>query len=189
MVTTLESFFKKLEPLGIYNISEGTNIFAELSAYAEALDRHRDNMDTVLRECFISTSESYGLEIREKVFGQLRGSYTDSKRREMLSLRWGLGDGDYTRAGLDRFMASLGVESYSLQELYGTYTIVVTISNTFTDAEAKWIEIQIKQFMPAHLTVNVYYGGPTFSEIDADNLTFSAFDNQNRTWAEIDNIQ
>lgn len=188
MVTTIESFIKKLEPLGVYDISEGTNICAELSAYAEALDKHRENMDEALRECFISTAEGYGIEIREKVFGQLRERYTNSKRREMLSLRRSLGENDFTRAGLDRFMASLGVDSYSLQELYGTYTIIVTISNTFTDTEAKWIEKQIKEIMPAHLITLVYYGGSTFSEIDAENLTYSAFDNRNSTWAEIDNL-
>ena len=186
-MTTLQSLAKKLEPLGVYDISEGTNIYDELSAYAYALDKHRTNMKTALRECFISTSESYGIEIREKVFGNVREDYTLSQRREMLKLRRGFGGGDFTPAGFDKFMSSLGVGNYNLLETHVSYEVTVTLNNTFSNTDARWIENQIKLIMPAHLLIYVYYGGRTFSQIDGDNLTYSDFNNNAGTWAEIDN--
>ena len=187
-MTTLQSFIKKLSPLNIYDISEGTNIFAELSAYSYALDRHRSNMDDTLRECFISTAESYGIETREKVFGNIRSDYTLAQRREMLRLRRGFGNSDFTLNGFDKFITSLGVDSYSLLEMCSSFEISVTMYNTFNSTDEKWIENQIKLIMPAHLTTYVYYGGPTFAEIDSADSSYSDFDVQNKTWAQIENI-
>lgn len=186
-MTALQSITKKLNPIAVYDIREGTNIFAELSAYAYALDKHRDNMETVLRECFISTAESYGIEIREKVFGNIRRDYTKEQRREMLRLRRGFGESDFTPAGFDKFMRSLGVGSYNLLEMSGTDEVSVTLNNTFNSTDTKWIENQINQIMPAHLIVYVYYGGPTFFEIDSADLTYAEFDSNNKTWTQIDN--
>ena len=187
-MTSLQSFVKKLSPLSVYDISEGTNIIAELSSYAYALDRHRSNMENALRECFISTAESYGIETREKVFGNIRGDYTLSQRREMLRLRRGFGNSDFTVEGFDKFMRSLGVESYSLLEMSSRNEVSVTVNNTFNSTDAKWIENQIKLIMPAHLTTRVYYGGRTFSQIDSADSSCAEFDAQNKTWAQIDNI-
>ena len=187
-MTTLQSFIKKLNPLGVYNISEGTSIFAGLSAYAYALDRHKSNMENTLRECFISTAESYGIETREKVFGNIRSDYTLAQRREMLRLRRGFGNSDFTIDGFDKFMKSLGAEDYNLLEMYASREVAVTMNNTFNSTDAKWIENQIKLIMPAHLITYVYYGGPTFAEIDSADSSYSDFDAQNKTWAQIDNI-
>lgn len=189
MVTALQSLSKKLAPLNIYDIREGTNIFAELSAYAYAINKHRQNTQIALRECFISTAESYGIEMREKVFGNPREDYTLSQRREMLKLRRGLGDSDFTLAGFDKFMNSLGAGSYNLLEMYSTYEAAVTMFNTFSNTDAEWIENQINLFLPAHIIVYVYYGGPTFSEIDTADLTYSAFDTNDKTWRQIENNQ
>ena len=186
-MTALESLTKKLAPLNIYDISEGTNIFAELSAYAYAIDKHRENTEVVLIECFISTAESYGIETREKVFGHLREDYTLEQRREMLKLRRGLGDSDFTLSAFEKIMTSLGAGSYNLHEMYSTYEAVVTMFTTFSNADAEWIENQIKLFLPAHLITHIYYGGPTFSEIDSEDLTFSEFDANNKKWIEIEN--
>lgn len=188
MVTSLQSMTKKLAPVSIYNVTQGSNIYVELSAYAYALDLLKAEMETVLRECFISTAESYGLEIREKVFGNIRGTYSDSERRRMLTLRRGFGDSDFTKSGLDKFMSSLGAPDYNLLESYSDYTISVTINNALNATDAKWAENQIKLIMPAHLVIYVYYGGATFSEVDGDDLTYAQFDNLDRSWSQLDNL-
>lgn len=185
-MTTLQSFIKKLSPLGIYDISEGTNIYAELSAYADAFDRHRNNMNIVFRECFITTSESYGLETREKAFGKIREGCTLSQRREMLRLRRGFGDSDFTVAGFDKFMRSLGIGEYSLLEMSSTYEAAVTLNESFSSSETKWIENQIRLIMPAHLVVNMYYGGPMFDRIDSLDRTYADFDSADKSWAQLD---
>ena len=62
MVTAYESIKNKLSATEIYDIKQGGLIDAEIRAYAVALQVAYDKVDVFLRECFVQTAESYGLE-------------------------------------------------------------------------------------------------------------------------------
>lgn len=181
----LISMMNKLEPLGIYDLSDGTNVKNELQAYAHALLIHRQNMEELLRECFISSSESYGLEIREKVIGNTRDEYSLAKRREMLTLRKGFNESDFTKESLKKFLRSFGVSDYSIIEVPTQDSVSVCIGGSYPDSEAKWIENQIKNVLPAHLDVYVYFGGKTWNQFQQQNKTFAQLDERNLSWAQI----
>ena len=53
----------KLSAIGIYNIENGSNIYNELKAYSVELDRIFSELDTMLREYFIETAQSYGITL------------------------------------------------------------------------------------------------------------------------------
>lgn len=181
----LISMMNKLAPLGIYDLSDNTNIKNELQAYGYALNVHRQNMEELLRESFISTAESYGLENREKVIGDTKSSYSTEKRREMLTLRKGFNENDFTKASLIKFLQSLGVTSYSFTEQPGAQSVSVCIGGSYPDSEAKWIENQIREFLPAHLNIFVYHGGKTWNQRQLMNKTFAELDAENLSWARI----
>ncbi|MCD8025632.1 MAG: hypothetical protein LUF33_01500 [Clostridiales bacterium] len=63
------SMKSKLLPLGLYTIEDGSNLYAELKAYAAGLDSVFENLDTMLREYFIDTAQTYGITEREKLIG------------------------------------------------------------------------------------------------------------------------
>ncbi len=181
----LISMMNKLSPLGIYDLSDGTNIKNELQAYAQALYAHRQNMEELLREAFISSSESYGLEIREKVIGDVKSSYSTEKRREMLTLRKGFNESDFTKESLKKFLRSFGVSDYSIIEVPTQGTISVCVGGSYPDSEAKWIENQIKRILPAHLDAYVYFGGKTWNQFQLQNKTFAQLDADNLQWKQI----
>lgn len=185
-MTSLESMIRRLLPLGVYDLSEGTNIRAELEAYAVALQAYREHIETALRECFISTSQSFGLEIRESVFGNIRSDYTTSQRRQMLILRKSFNDGDFTLDGFDRMIRSFGVSNYTILESPETYTVSIGVNDDCGDADRAWIIRQIALALPAQLNSNIYLTGSTFSELDSENMTFEVFDYADRTWSEIE---
>ncbi len=184
-MTSLESMIKKLSPLGIYRIENKTNIKNELSAYAYALDIHRKNIDTLIRECFISSAQDYGIEIREKVIGAVKSSYDLSKRREMLTLRKGFNENDFTRDSLAKFIKSFGVTEFNISEVPTQHIIGVAIGGSYPDSEEKWIENQIRLILPAHLTAFVYFGGRNWRQINEDDKTFKQLDDQDLMWQEI----
>ncbi len=155
-MTSCVSMIKKLEPLGIYNTQNGSNISYELQAYALALDEHRNNIETVLKECFINTAGDYGIEIREKMIGSLRDRYPYIKRRDMLKKRSSFNDNDFTLESLERFIESLGVDEYEIAENPSGNNIAVRFEGSYSDAEANWIIRQIKDFLPAHLLSVVF---------------------------------
>ena len=143
----LDSMLEKLLSLGLYDLDEGSNVFAELSAYAEALQRHKDNTNEVLRECFISSSESFGLDDRESLIGFTSGSDFDTAdRREMLILRKSINENDFTVSGFTKMLRSFGVASYQL-----------TINGIFTNDKKAWIESQIMKIIPVNMTAVVEF--------------------------------
>lgn len=156
-MTSLESMTAKLSPLGVYNIEDGSNIKNELASYACALDVHRSNIDALLRECFISSSLDYGIEIREKVIGALKSNYSLDKRREMLIIRKGFNENDFTLSSLYKFLKGLGITDCSVNEQPSKNTVSVRVGGSYSDSEAKWIESQIKLILPAHLESVVYF--------------------------------
>jgi hypothetical protein len=184
-MTALESLIRKLSPLGIYDITDGSNIKNELAAYAEALERHRANIDEVLRECFIITSRSFGLELREKVIGAVRDNMSLNSRRSMLCTRKGLNESDFTLSALDKFLRGIGVNFYNISENFGMNTIGICVGGSYSDSEAKWIKNQIENFLPAHLDCFVYFGGKTWRQFELQDKTFAQLDSDDLKWQEI----
>ena len=54
----------KLSPLEIYSISEGSNIYNELSAYSSAIEDFAEDADALLREIIITTAQEYIGQVR-----------------------------------------------------------------------------------------------------------------------------
>lgn len=180
-----DSMADKLSPLGVYDISEGTNIYNELKAYGEALDVHREHIDEVLRECFISSAQTYGIELREKVIGDAKSLYPLSKRREMLTLRKGFNENDFTRAGLYKFLDSFGITDYRVIEMPSQRIVSVFVGGSYPDSEVKWIENQIRLILPAHLNAVINFGGRSWHSFQLMNKTFAQLDEDNLSWAQI----
>ena len=65
-MTSLESMINKLKPLGVYNLNSDSLVYAELSAFAVGIDILRDELDELLREAFVKTAESFGIENLER---------------------------------------------------------------------------------------------------------------------------
>ena len=188
MMRALESMIKKLRPLEIYDTKTTGHIYAELAAYAAALDYYRDLLDEALCECFISTAKGFGLETREKVIGDVRRDCSTAQRRSMLSTRASLGETDYTLSGFDRFMKSFGVQDYTLSESPTAQSVTVTIMGDYSRNTESWIINQIELILPAHLDMYVYSGGRDWQAIDTANEQYATFDSYDYTWEQL-NIQ
>lgn len=162
-MNALQSMRTKLSPLGIYNLTQSSNIYKELSAYAAAFDKHRENLDNLLKECFISSAEDYGIEIREKAIGDLKNNYTLEKRREMLSLRNSINENDFTFSSLVKFIRCMGITSCTISENPANSLIIIRVVNTFSESDKRWILNQLYLFLPSHLKAEVMINNETWS--------------------------
>lgn len=182
----LDSLISKHLPLHIYNITEDSNIYIELSAYAEGLEILRRELDTQLRECFFATAETYGLDNAERLWGNVRDDLTVSKRRQMLITRSAFGYDDFTLQGIQKLLTFLGIEGV-VYEYPKTQRIVVdTKGIQATQGQKNWIYAQLNSLLPAHLDIDVLWGGFCFDDIEAKSFTFDQMDSKELTWAEID---
>ncbi len=185
-MSCLESMIKKLSPLGVYNLSEGSIVYAELAAFSAGLDILRENLDMLLKESFIATAEDLGIEIPERLVGNLRDDLPLSKRREMLSGRLSLNVTDFTPEGFEKMMKLLGI-SGEIEEYPHTQRIVLNLSEEdYTEAQREWIVSQAKALLPAHLVSDVVFSGFDWRESDSLANTFAQIDGKGYIWNEID---
>lgn len=157
MMNSFDSMKTKLEGTGLYRITENSNIKAEISAYATGLDTAFDTLETMERELFIDTAESFGITERERFVGKIREEYPIEKRREMLKISEQKIGGKCTPDDFKKIVKGYGVENFTIAEAPLRNRIDVNISDSKTDAEKKLIEKQVNADFPLHLFVTVSY--------------------------------
>ena len=176
----------KLKPLGLYNLSSGSIINAELSAYAVGFELLNEKFNELERECFISTSQSFGLDLREKLFGYLKSDLGNSERRERLLYRNKITSNDYTKIKIEEAAKSCGIEGYIIENKGGT-KFDFNCNDTFSSDEERQSAInEAKQFLPAHLRCDFDFRDLSWDKINENDYTFNQMDAEDLTWNEID---
>lgn len=182
------SMKESLSTLSLYSFDK-TNIVYELEAYALMLDKLNSELEKMLKECFIDTADSYGLENRELIIGVKRDDLTISKRREMLKLRESIDQSSFTVDKIKKSLSSFGLVDYTLKEFPYLYTVVIDTLGSYTEPQKAWIRSQVEKIMPAHLNAYVVFNGPTWQQSDTKNNSFSYIDSLDYKWEEIDNLE
>ncbi|MBE6793703.1 MAG: DUF2313 domain-containing protein [Ruminococcaceae bacterium] len=185
---SFESMIKKLSPLKIYDLSDGSIVTGELGAFSAGLDILRDFLDEMLREAFVYTAESYGLESLERISGSVRDDLSLDKRRSMLINRLNFDVGDFTLKGLYKMLSALGVDG-DIREYPEDGRIAIVMTDKYYNlTERQWLIDQAQQILPAHLLFDLVFSGLEWSKIDENNNTFDTMDSKYKTWNQIDYV-
>lgn len=184
------SSYEKLKRIhassGVYKVIEGSNIANELRAYSAGLDLLADALSELESECFISTSQSYGIERRELMFGAVRVDLPVASRRNMLLKRSAFGEGDFTPEGIGKVLEFLGVQG-EVREYPALNRVTIEVENKgLTKGQRNWIVSQISELFPAHLEVDTAFEGFSWEVSDNRNRTFDEMERFLKTWQEID---
>jgi hypothetical protein len=156
MMDSLTSMKTKLKSTGLYSAADGSNLEKELKAYASGLDKVFDELDTMERECYIDTAETYGLSTRESFFGYDRSDSTVEERREILKTEEQL-SGDCTVEAFYKIMEGYGLKSYKIVEKYSGNALVVYVYDSMTDEEKTVLESRMSADFPVHLSIVMHY--------------------------------
>ena len=181
----------KLSPLEIYSISEGSNIYNELSAYSSAIEDFAEDADALLREIIITTAQDYGLDMREALWSVPRTDLSEEERRTSILKRFGIGLSGFTLNGMYDFMASLGLEGEitEVPEKYRAY-IKVTNAENISFPVRQYLTSQIEEFFPAHCQVFVdYRTDGTWNDLDAKRTMFDTYDLFGSNWEQLENFE
>lgn len=186
----VDSFFtmkKHLNDTGVYDI-ENSSLINELKAYAFVINELNQGINTMLSECFISSAQSYGLEFKERLIGNIREELSTQDRRKMLSLRETIDSNSFTVERIKQAIESFCLRKCILSEYPMLCMTGIEISGNFTQAQKDWIKEQIRKIMPAHLSLSISFNGYTWAYNDLKNNRFSYIDNLDYTWETIDNL-
>lgn len=185
-MSTLQSMIKKLSPLRVYDLREESCVYAELSAFAAGLDVLRDTLEELLKEGFVMTAEGFGLSLSEEITGSPREDLSLEQRREMISQRQSLGNGDFTLEGIQKVLKAMGVEGEITECPKALRMYIDLRGEIYTPAMKSWLINQARELLPAHLEVDVIFSGFHWGNVTAKNLTFKEMDERYFTWDEID---
>jgi len=186
-MSAYNSMKRALCPLNLYSFDD-TKISHELMAYSAVLDEINSELSVMLDECFLSSASSYGLSEREAVIGAQRDDLSVQKRREMLLLRNSLDNNSFTLSKIKEALKSFGL-SCNVYEYPLQFVLVLDAIGTYKSEEQAWIRSQVQKIMPAHLQVQIIFGGPSWDEIDQKNNTYAYLDSLSMSWDSIDNLE
>lgn len=175
-----------LLPLGIYSPENGI-VFAELKAYAAAIDLIREKADELRRERFAATAEGKGLLRMEKILLLPPEELSAEERRERilaLTSRIPLKKDYYFLT--DKIEELLG-EKYRIEDdAEGKLLWVYPSSGDFVMAELKAAADYMVRYLPADVRPFTYLPMPTWEEIEAREPTFSEIRETGIPWAFFD---
>lgn len=185
MISSFESMRESLSKLNLYDFSKA-NISNELKTYAWFFDMLKEELCTMLNECFVDTAQSYGLSEREAIIGAKRDGVSILERRNMLLLRESINKSSFTVSKIKESLKSFGLEC-EVYEYPSQYTVVLDSIGDYSKSQIAWIKTEVEKIMPAHLNVEIIINGATWSYSDSKDNTFSYIDSLDMTWNEIDN--
>ncbi len=146
------SMSRKLSKTGLYNVSPGSIIYAELMAYAEGLDIYYNALDELLRECFVTTAEDCGLAMREKYLCKCNIYDTVEGRRKSIIAALSLCNTDYVRSGYQKVLDIFGIEG-KFTEDFENGKIIFNCISSIPENKLEQIKEQFGAFMPCGLNL------------------------------------
>lgn len=156
-MSSYDSMKEKLGEIGIYNISDGSNISKEVAACAEGLNALFDSLDTMINEYYIETAKDYGITRREKFLGKERTEYTTEKRREMLKLLEQNMGGKCNAEAFSDILKSCGLTDFSFSENPTGYRLSIHINDILTEEQKEIVRERVNAEFPLHLSIGIVY--------------------------------
>lgn len=187
-MSILNSMKQKLHPLGIYSLSDGSVVTAELAAYAEVLDAIEAQLTELEQERFVATAQTYGITMRELAIGSEQKNETIEKRRTALLYRSALSETDFNKTAIESVLKTVGINGYiiELPEKNKIYINCLSLEVRGSDKEIK--KQIISQFLPAHLECFFDFRNLQWQFIEELSNTFDRMDAISLTWDEIENF-
>lgn len=156
-MSSLDRILRILNDIKIYNLSDKSLVLAEMKAYAHAFDLVYNQIDRILKGCFLDDIHTEYFAKFERLFS-MPFSFGDTDERDkiakekvlMMKKRLSIKNNDFNMEGIKKALSSGGME-VNITEDFDTKTVTVTItkdSNICVERQEK--EAFIKSFLPIH---------------------------------------
>ena len=170
-----------LAPLAVYDLNEGTLNGAELAALGAGLDAVSDRIETAEREALTATAEGEGLRRREALFLRRNAAVTVTERRAAIAALLQIDGDSLTPAAINRTLLGCGVKAEALEMGDGRLRVV------FPDVvgvppEIEQIEKIVRDILPCHLEVELYFRYLTWSKCETLGHTWAVIEAAEHTW-------
>ena len=170
-----------LEPLGVYDLAEGTINRAELAAMGSGMDAVSEWLDAVEREAVTATAEDQGLLRREALFLRRPAAVSPEERRGAIAALLQIDGDSLTPSAINLTLQGCGIKAWAL-EMGGGLLRVVFPEVAGIPAEFEQIRTIILDILPCHLEVEFYFRYLTWEECERAEYTWEAVEAAEHTW-------
>lgn len=170
-----------LEPLGIYNLSEGTINRAELAALGSGMDAVSDQLGQTECEAVIATAQEQGLTRRECLFLRRPAAETPEERRAAIAALLQIDGDSLTPAAINLTLRGCGIKAWALEMGDGLLRVVFP-EVAGIPTEFKQIQKIILDILPCHLEVEFYFRYLTWEECERAEYTWGIVETAEYTW-------
>lgn len=185
----MDSMLEKLSPLGLYRLSEGSLIMAELLSMASGLDILYEELERLEQEAFVVTANGLGLEMREQAFGAKREETPLATRREMLLKRGAVTVNDCTKESLQQALLAVGLRAL-VQEIPGRQSLYINcIEQLDKTARRSDLVRAAVRYLPAHLDCDFDFGKITWEYLEQTAKSFAKLEELEYTWEDIRSVE
>ncbi len=178
-----------IKAVGAYYLGLGDLVYKELQSYACELDPISEEIDSVIRENFISTATGSGLDAYETIVGARRSDLDNEIRRDMLTALFTVNENDFTVEGVKRFFRSLDMDCTIVEYPKFFDLLIIPTQREYTPVEQEYIRKRAADFLPCHLTFTIEFRQSDWSVYDGLDLTFDEWDAMSMTWDELDRYE
>jgi hypothetical protein len=170
-----------LEPLWVYDLTEGSVSGAELAALGTGLDGVSGQLDQVEREALTATAEDQGLQRREALFARRSAATTAEERRAAIAALLQIDGDSLTPDAIDRTLRGCGIRAKALEMGDGKLRVIFP-EVAGIPAEFDQIEKIILDILPCHLEIEFYFRYLTWVECEEAGYTWEAVEAAEHTW-------
>ena len=160
MSISFTAMYNALLANGIYKITEGTRLYAELKAYDAGLQMLHDQLDELLQEALIPTAGCYGLEEKELLFGLNLSSCTEEERRKLLCMRGAIDVNSFSKAAFLNILKSGEIDA-EVTESPSTQQIGVQVLSVKGGQTQQDMQKAVSDYIPAHAECTVTFSSET----------------------------
>lgn len=130
---------------------DNVNLQGEMYAFSKGLEIVGNRLETMEKECFVSTAEDYGLTVKERYFDSITRADNIKDRREMLLSILSVNETDFNLSGMKKFMKQFPVSS-KITEFATTNRILITFDkNDWLVNNFDFVKSCVEDFFPSHL--------------------------------------
>lgn len=130
---------------------DNVNLQGEMYAFSKGLEIVGNRLETMEKECFVSTAEDYGLTVKERYFDSITRADNIRDRREMLLSILSVNETDFNLSGMKKFMGQFPVNS-KITEFATTNRILITFDkNDWIVNNFDFVKSCVEDFFPSHL--------------------------------------
>ncbi len=166
-----ENIANFLGPLSIYDLTEGSSTDKEISVYSKFLQNINDQIDDLLKEIFVQTSENYGLKIKANLLDIDISEDNLQTKREKILLSMSSNHSHFNKTNILKYLKSMGLNCEIEETIKESKEdIIISFKDQILDYQKiNSFKEQVSRMLPAHLNI--------------------IFDLENKiTWADLENV-